>query len=335
MSDGGRPLWRSRLVATAIGLSIGATFLAAIALGWHLHAVDPGKPVSIVVKRPLRVSSDQDLGSDTAPNVLGLDEDTARQAMLDAGITPGAIAVKTTPYAGEGDVVVDQDPKPGAAHPKSVTLVVSTSAPMPRLIGRSVDDARNSLSAMGARVIVTTRFQPSAKEGIVLSTSPAPGAPLKTSATLTVAEAPSSVFLSDLESLTSGCSTGEITMDAHDFKNSLSCSVNQDSSTVSEYLLNRRVATFSATAGLSDRADRGTVRFRVVADGHLKQERVVRFGQVAHFDAPVAGALRLRIVAKLLSAGASGTNGVTAGWGNARFNGGKKAIDALVASSKP
>jgi beta-lactam-binding protein with PASTA domain len=325
----------ARLVVTGMALATIGTCLALVYAGWWLHERDPGKPVSVAIKRPITVIRDAGAASGSVPNVLGLDVDTARQAMIDAGVDPARVATEERPYAGEAGLVVSQRPAPGARRQDRVLLAVSARAQMPAVAGDQIRAARERLADLGARVVVRSRFDSGAAEGTVLSTRPAEGEVLSDSATLTVAEASSSVFLSQLESVSSDCSVEEeLTMNGRAVKNPLTCSPSSDYASEMEYVLNRRVARFVATVGLGDRGgDRVPARFRVVVDGRMVATRTVAFGQIARIAVPVAGALRLRLETRMAS-GREQDDSPIATWGNARLLGGQSAIDALIKESE-
>lgn len=321
-----------RLLALAILVTALASLLAAVYAGWKLHNANPGRRLSITVKRPVRVISDETFGSRTVPNVLGLDGPTARQALVDSGIAGDHIRLVDVPYAGDRGIVVGQDPKPGAPRPQDAVLSVSSDAPMPRLVGQDAESARDVLAGYGVRVLQATRFVPGKAEGVVLGTHPAAGESLAETATLTVAEPPLSAFLDALEPIDSDCGTGALTMDAHDYPHTITCSAYEGSVASARYLLNRRVSTFTAVAGLDDRGDTGTVRFTVRVDGRPALSRDVAFGHPRRISVPVDGALRLSIEAKVV---AGGDGSLDVGWGNAKLAGGEAAIDAVVKASSP
>lgn len=317
----------------AAGLALLGTLVFGGCLGWWFHDQHPGPP-EVNVSRPVRVLSESEGASGAVPNVIGLDLDTARRAVSDAGLDPGTIRTRGRPYAGQSGLVVDQQPSPGTSHPAAVTLGVSSPATMPSLAG-PVADARRRLSDLGARVVLATRFEPGVAEGTVVASHPAAGQKLTDDVTLTVAEAPSSVFATNLEPVTSDCDTGSLTMNGHSFDNVVSCAPSQDSPSAVEYALNRRVKGFSATIGLDDRGGTGfPVRYRVLVDGSQVFSRTLSFGQTAPVSVRVAGALRLKLQARLARRGEPNET-VTAGWGEARFLGGRSAIDALARSSSP
>lgn len=319
-----------RLLVTGLVLATVGALLGATYVGWWLHDKNPGKPVAIVVKRPIKVVNESGASPTTMPNVLGLDVDSARQAMADAGIDPARIAVSTQPYAGERDLVIDQDPSPGAPRSSgAVKLAISGPATMPKVVGRTVDDARVSLGNLGVRVISQRRFAAGQKENTVLDSTPRMGQPLGTDATLTIADAPSSVFVSQLETIQSDCNSASLPINGHTYKTSMSCEPGTDSPSEMAFALNRRVSQLVAVVGVSDQSQAtAPIRFRVIVDGAVRYDRVVPFGQSAHLAVSVVGGLRVRLEARLASHRDT-FDTVTGVWGNARFQGGRSAIDAL------
>ncbi len=327
--------WRVRLLAVAAGLSTCGTLLAVGYLGWWLHDRNPGKPIAVEVNRPVRVVQETGTAPDRVPNVLGLDADTARQTMIDAGIDAAAVTLKQQPFAGAGGLVITQDPGPGAQRASKVVLAMSAPATMPTVVGLEQVKARKMLNDLGARVVTEFRYAAGAKEGTVTAAEPSPGVPLPGSVKLTLADAPSSVFLSELEAIRTDCNTDETQIAGRTFKNPLVCSPAADSPAQIEYALGRRAGEFVATVGLSDRsAATAPVRFRVLGDRRQLFSRVVPAGSDVRVTVPVSGVLRLRLET-LVASGAELSDSVSAVWGNARVLGGRQAIDQLTTVDTP
>lgn len=331
-----RDRWKNRLFVVGIVLATCGTFLSAAYVGWWLHDRNPGRPLAVDVNRPVTVINESGRAAGTVPNVLGLDLDTARQVMIDAGIDPAKVTRRATPYAGAQGVIVDQQPSPGAPRPRAVVLGTSTPAKMPAVVGRQVGVARRTLADLGARVIVRSRYAPGKAEGLVLGSRPRMGALLPDDATLTVAEAPSSVFLDQLEAITDECEAQEkLTIGGRDVQHAISCAPTKGYSETMEYVLNKRVGRFEATIGLGDRGgDTAPVTFRVTVDRVTVFTRTLSFGESARVSLPIEGALRVRLATSLASK-RDPQDEVAAVWGDARFEGGKPAVDALTKESSP
>lgn len=337
LGAGGFGLILRRIVIAAASLSALAILLGAIYLGWQSHEwFSPRRAtyVTVTVNRPIKVVKAQRNHAGLMPNVLGLQVDTARQVLADAGVDPAAVTTTDQPYAGETGLVIDQEPASGATVSAPVKLVLSAPATMPKLVGQTVVAARDTLARIGTSAFVKTRYDAGASEGSVLETDPAEGESLSDRATLIVSEAPSSVFLTQLRSITSSCGTETLNVAGAQQKDALVCSPSQGSPSVMEYLLNGHVASFQATIGLGDRGESTVpVTFRVVVDGQPIAIRTVGFGRSRTISVPVRGALRIHLEAAVGVAASSASTSVQAAWGDARLLGGRSAIDNLIAES--
>lgn len=327
-----------RLVIAALGLSLAAVLAGCVLLGWLLNGwlrSEPPPRVAVTVTRPVTVleAETQQVGS--MPGLLGLDEATARQVLLDAGIDVESVSTKEQPYAGVPRLVVDQAPAAGTqVGPDGIVLTLSRAATVPQLVGADLTEARDALAELGASVRIETRYEPEATENAVLETDPAAGAPLTGSVAIVVAEPASSVFLTELDPIDSNCYSETLNVAGQERPDALVCKPYDPSyPRAAEYLLNGRVASFVATLGLGDRgAADPPVTFRVFLDGQLKFEAVLKFGREKTIEIPAVGALRLRIETAVTSSDSSGGY-VLAVFGDARLLGGRAAIDDLVAES--
>jgi hypothetical protein len=326
-----------RLLTAAIALTALAALLGAAFLGWKIHdwlgSKGPTR-VSVTVNRPIRVVSELTTRAGTMPDILGLDSATARQVLVDAGIDPATVSTTTKPYAGDTGTVIDQQPAPGTgAAGQKIVLTLSAPALMPPLTGTPLTDARTAVSDLGASVLVKTLFRPGTTENTVLQTDPAAGKPIVDRVTLVVAEAPSAVFLTKLRSISSDCNTETLNAGGVSYQDALVCEPGDSSSAAMEFLLNRHVSAFAAILGLGDRGGTDTpVTFSVFVDGKLARRLTLRFGAKQSVNVPVVDALRIRIETSAGKYGPSGTS-PQAVLANARFLGGRSAIDNLVQES--
>ncbi len=113
----------------------------------------------------------------TVPDVEGLQESLAVQAILDAGLEPNVRRLPDSEV--QRGLVVSQDPEtPQRADPGTfVTIIVSSGkkkVSVPSLVGRSRDEAVAALSEAGLRANVV-EVNSSEEPGIVLATSPKGG----------------------------------------------------------------------------------------------------------------------------------------------------------------
>jgi hypothetical protein len=268
------------------------------------------------------------------PSLSGLDQDAALSALASVGVRPTDVETSLQPAATASGLVVGQTPRAGTSFESGskVQLRVSSPANMPALVGTDQTAAQKALQELGAEVQVHSVFAAGRKPGIVLSTSPAPGAPLRDRAVLSVAQAPSSVFLSTLRPIDQSCETPDsASINGQAFENNLVCGASKDSPRIVEFTLNRRVATLSLQVGQLDRGPTGFVmRLRVLADGRQLSSTTVRYGSSSRVAVSVQGKLRLTFVIETLSEPAECCSTPELVMGGARLIGAPAAIDALV-----
>ncbi|MEJ5868313.1 PASTA domain-containing protein [Pseudokineococcus sp. 5B2Z-1] len=127
-----------------------------------------------------RLTGEDPAPTSTVPDVVGSTAEAARAAVERAGL---AYAEESAPSeeVSEGRVA-EQDPAAGGTAPRgsTVTVVVSTgptAVAVPDLAGRTEGQAASDLAAVGLRLgDVERRPDPSAPEGVVLTSDPSSGA---------------------------------------------------------------------------------------------------------------------------------------------------------------
>jgi hypothetical protein len=331
-----RSRWLRRLRIVAVASTTIALAAGGAVAGWYGRDRFGSHETNITVQRPITVMQAQVQATNTMPNVLGLDRNSARQALADAGVDLSRVTFGEQPYAGVPGIVINQDP-PAAGSVTSAAVMLTVSAPgtMPKLVGLELDTARSELSTMGATVLVRSRYEAGAAEGSVLATDPANGQPLAERVKLVIAEPASSVFLDQLSAINSSCSSNSVYVAGVQRPHSLVCEPGQDSPAEMDYVLNRRVSTFQAVVGVGDTGASDTpVAFRIFVDGRLAFSTTLPFGSSKPVSVPVVGALRIRLVAAVPKQGPSDSQ-VEGVFGNARFLGGSSAIDQLTAEAHP
>lgn len=311
---------------------VAAAFGGGFTLGWTLRDGDGAvsEQVLVNVDRPVVAVGGAAVAADAAPNVLGLALDDARQALIDAGVDPTEIDTSEVPTAGRAGVVVVQDPPPGIPVADGVVLGMSVAATVPDVAGGSVDDARDRFDQLGAVVRVVRRYDPSAAEGTVLGVSPPTGERLPTSVELTVASAPSSVFITDLDDIEGSCSSTSGSVNGTGFDTGLECGPRDDFAQAT-WLLDRRISRFETTVGIEDASDSGsTVEWAVLGDDRVLAAGTAGYGQAEPIALDVTGVLRFTVRYRLaeLPDGVSRPDLVFA---NPLLIGGPDDIDALLA----
>ena len=309
-----------------------ALLAGGIVAGWYgrdRFRTDP----TVTIRRSLTVVGQSAQHAAGMPDVIGLASNSARQAIADAGIDLSKVTVVEQPFAAYPGVVIDQRPEAAAPLPSSAVLVVAKAGKTPALEGYTADGARQALSQLGASVTIRTIYQAGTAENTVLATDPAAGQPLAQRVTLTVAEAPSSVFLDQLSAINSSCDTTSIYVNGTNRPDSIVCNPSHDYPAEADYALNRKVTSFQAVVGLGDSGATDTpVTFEVWVDGKLAYSGTFNFGRARWITVPTAGALRLRLRAIVPRQGNSGET-VQAAFGGAKFVGGQSAISRLTTES--
>jgi len=312
----------------------GLTLLGLGAVGGYLVRDRTAMPTEVFVEttisRPF-VIQEASGARGVMPNVVGLSEDQARRALASAGLNQDVVDVKGIPWAGRDGVVVGQSPEPGEVGAVSATLLVSQAAVVPEVAGLTVEDARQLIGDLGARVEIVQEFEAGTPEGTVLRVTPQVGEPLDESVELVVADAASSISVFDLNALSSNCSTSTAQISGTVAGMAWVCDPDRTEVLATEYLLNRRVASFSATVGHDDRGDSdGIVSFRVYVDGELRTSREIAYGRSELIEADVSGGLRLRLeVERFTNRSESGS--LRPAWAEPTLLGARSQIDLLVA----
>jgi eukaryotic-like serine/threonine-protein kinase len=113
----------------------------------------------------------------TVPQVVDLDEDRARTALEDAGITGNVNTDQADSLAEEGTVVA-VDPEEGTAVAPETTVTLSVSdgdAEIPAVAGQAQDAAQQTLTRAGFTNLTTEEVESDQPAGTVVGTSPAAG----------------------------------------------------------------------------------------------------------------------------------------------------------------
>ena len=279
-------------------LLVAASFAGGTLVGWEAHArseQETAATLVVNVDRPVTAAESATLASVAAPNLLGLDFESARQALVDAGVDPQQISRRDVPSAGASGVVVVQVPVAGVPVTGPVELGLSVAAQVPEVVGATIDAARDRFDELGAQVRVIRRYDPAASEGTVLAVDPPVGSPLPTAVDVTVASAPSSVFLTALRAAEGRCGTGEASINGTSFPTALTCSPSGQTAE-SVWLIDRRVVRMDVTVGQDDTGEPGAaVAWAIIGDGRVLLEGTVGYGQSVPVAVDLRGVLRLEL----------------------------------------
>ncbi len=120
------------------------------------------------------------------PNVIGQDEDAAKEALESAGFSVQTVREPTNQPPGK---VFKMSPKPGTQRPKGsvVKIYVPVEATeLPNVVGQTLDDARETLEGAGFKVRVQQQPSDTVPAGSVISMSPPGGTSLTPGRTVTL-----------------------------------------------------------------------------------------------------------------------------------------------------
>lgn len=231
------------------------------------------------------------------PDVIGLDEETARRVLRDAAL--GAEVGSTDrEVAGAPGLIVEQSPPPGDEVAGPLSWVVSTPAVMPDLTGQTTQEASSALTELGASVQLSRVVAPTETPGRILETEPPAGEDVPESVTLVVSEPGDALFLTDLDSVDrdGSCSRHErtATVDGIPVERSIRCEVSAESPAMLEYNIARHAEALRAVIGIDDAGEQGTGQVQVLLDGTQIALVDVASGSSEEVLVPVSGGLRLR-----------------------------------------
>jgi hypothetical protein len=289
-------------------------------------------PVEVTFETQVAAEAQAGEADVIVPDLYGLSEAEAREALVDAGLAPDAITTIRVPAVGPTGRVVVQEPAKGTRNPAAAVIGLSQAATVPDIVGASVEDARNALELIGARVVEDKRYAPDATVGTVLEASPAPGQPASEAITIIVAAPPSAIFAADVSTVVSDCDDDDVNIGGTAYTASLSCSLYpEDEPSLVEYQVNALVDEVTATVGLVDGEEAATLRFRVLGDdGAVLWSRDVAAGTTEPLSIRTSGVQRF--VFEVSVVGAPQIGGTEAAWGDLRFVGSADAMNGLATS---
>ncbi|WP_278314876.1 Stk1 family PASTA domain-containing Ser/Thr kinase [Lolliginicoccus levis] len=123
------------------------------------------------------------------PNVRGMSTSEARAALVDAGLNVGEVVEEFDAGIDAGAVSATRPPIGGeAGSDTAITLVVSNAERVPGVLGRSVADARSTLTEAGFSVAV--RQLVNSSSSLVIGQSPSAGSRAQPGSTVTVTALP-------------------------------------------------------------------------------------------------------------------------------------------------
>jgi len=297
-------------VAWSLALLVGGT-----AAAWELfhRTVDPAAPDMKIELAEDATSGPTTLRDNVMPDVGGLTEAEARQAVLDAGVAPESISVTATPHAGEPGRVVSQDPLGGSSNPEKVVLTLATAATVPEATNRLAADVVAELAGLGVSVRQVPRYRSGATPGTVVGINPPAGSPLPPNVELTVTTEAGQLYLDALAARSNRCSTGKpITVSGTQSVHALVCSTSRSSTRQTTYDLvaaggTPSVERFEATVAQTEDSEPGRrVRLEVVADVTVCGTAEIEFGKTTKVACNLTGASTLALSISAVTDGDGG-----------------------------
>lgn len=315
----------AKRVNPLVWVGIGCALLGLVAgllIGTALPGGSIPAPVQVTVV-PQAGAADTKV---VMPDVRGLTEQQARQALADHGISGGLVTVDQTPHLANAGIVVAQDPVAGTTAPTKVVLSLPVKPTMPNLVGKPETEARTTLQEQGAEVTLTREYDPTATVGAVIRSTPGAGEPLTEISTLVIAAPAATVALGEIES-SGWCSSGEATINGTMHSASVTCTAYTESRhTV--WLLNRKVARLTAVVGLDDHSDpNATVRVTVTGDGKRLWRETVAYGTGRPLEVGLKGVLR--VVVTVQRTDRSQADSAEVALGEAQLLGAQADLDGL------
>ncbi|MFT4187750.1 MAG: PASTA domain-containing protein [Aeromicrobium sp.] len=242
--------------------------------------------------------------SATMPSVIDMDEDEAREAILE--VAPNVqIKVETRQDSGDEGRVLDQEPSVGDDIGSKVTLTVAVgSLPVPDVVGESIGDATKALEDAGFEVEENPVSDPSVQDGTVVGQTPAAGAMNEATVVLDVARADAVQSLAELEPVEvdgGGVDAVDVVINTEPYPQALELSRGpyESNPMMVSYNLGRKYQTFEALVGVSDEAPADTlISIQLKAeDGRiLISETDIKLGQPVEIKVDVSGVLRLTLI---------------------------------------
>ena len=138
----------------------------------------------------------------TVPNVVGLTQAQAEEAIAAAGFRVGSVVPTQTLSAAEIGNVVTQTPEPKSQAKKRSEITISVSGgqalvPVPNVVGQPQADAEKALKDAGFQVSIQQGFSATVAKGSVISQAPAEGqeVPINTTIAIIVSQGAQNVIV--------------------------------------------------------------------------------------------------------------------------------------------
>ena len=326
---------RSLSARFAVALLVIGALVAGTALGWVLHARYAPQPTPVIaggdiIVPPLPSAVAPTSRAPAIPDVRGLSQEDAQQAIADSGTGVSSLIIAKRPHVGPEGFVVAQNPIGGSAPAAKMTLVLPVPASTPNLVGRSQADAKAILESLGAAVSQEHTYRAGSPAGTVIASRPAAGAVLTEDAVLVIADPPAARYLADLSANGPFSTNSSASISGTKYSKGLSCPARRVAdSQDTVWLINRKVGTLTGTIGLDDQSVPGVdAVIRVSGDGRTIFTARLTYGTAQKISIDTSGVLRLTITALLVDDLAE--NQPTVDLGDVLMNGAEADLAGLV-----
>jgi serine/threonine protein kinase len=326
---------RGRLVAIIVALVLVLGGVGAFAMssgGGKNAAAPPPSTTTVPVETTTQVTLPPTV---LMPSVVGQSVDAAKASLAAAGWNTDPIIEQQADDTAATGTVLSQVPDPESEITGSVTLTVSSGAPiaMQDLTHKSVESAKKLLADQGVTPTVVLRDD-LGPPGIVLEQVPSPDETVSGAVTLTVSRTPESAWLSDFNTiggypLEKGVTrvNGVVFTDA--VRQGVSNNNGPNNRVITTYTLSKSYKWLRGCIGLDD-AFQGpatsSVRFEVIADQDTSnpvRTWTVRRGDSVPINVDVSSVIQLTL--RLTDLTPDGNSG-TAVWNVKVFSGASNAV---------
>jgi serine/threonine-protein kinase len=169
-------------------VSGGEAFSTTAAAG-TVAALNPPPGTTLPVGTAVKVVMSKGAPPVQVPNVAGASEADARAALESVGLTVGTVDTTFDENVDAGKAIATDPPAGQTISAGSeITLSVSNAVPVPSVVANSVGTARNTLQALGLKVVVRQVAQ--TDRSFVLSQTPAAGERIEPGGTVTLVSLP-------------------------------------------------------------------------------------------------------------------------------------------------
>lgn len=290
---------RREIVVLAAGAALVAgSFGGGVVAGWNLK-----QDAEVIAEGDVlvQVTAYGEDAEAAMPDVRGLPEDAAREALADAGVPRSVLTVERRPDAGIPGTVVIQTPAFGAEKPERVVLTLADPAEVPTVVDASEAEATRRVEELGARVVIEGRYEDGKEPGTVLAVRPEAGESLPDEVVLVVAEAPSAIFLDAIRAAEGNCATGIEPVNGLDREHSVVCDAEEEPLSL-VYFTRGAVQRLSGFIGVPDGADpRSRVRVEIFANEKSVEVVEAGYGAPQPIKLDLGSAVRLEFRISRLS----------------------------------